>query len=121
VACLFEGNAEWARQAPVLMLTVAKMSTSSGRPNGHAFHDVGLATQNLTLQASALGLYVHVMAGFSADNARQMLGIPDGFDPVTMIAVGYLGDPETLSEQRRQAELAPRTRRPLAEFVFEGA
>jgi nitroreductase len=115
---LTAGNAEWAAAAPVLMLTVAKMITSSGRPHRHAFHDVGLATQNLTLQATALGLYVHPMAGFSAENARLLYAIPEEYEPVTMLAIGYLGDPQALGEQRRQQELAPRTRKPLAEFVF---
>jgi nitroreductase len=115
---LTPGNAEWAAAAPVLMLSVAKMVTSSGRPHSHAFHDVGLASQNLTLQATALGLYVHPMAGFSAENARLLYAIPEEYEPVTMLAIGYLGDPQTLGEQRRQQELAPRTRKPLAEFVF---
>ena len=112
------GNAEWAAQAPVLMLTVAKMVTSSGRPHRHAFHDVGLAVQNLTLQAAALDLYVHQMAGFSVEDARLLYGIPEEFEPVTMLAIGYLGDPHTLPEARRQQELAPRARKPLREFVF---
>lgn len=119
-SCLFPGNGEWAAQAPVLMLTVAQMVTPSGRKNGHAFHDVGLATQNLAIQATALGLHVHPMAGFSAETARTLYGIPDDYEPVTMLAVGYLGDPESLSEQRRQQELTPRVRKPLDEFVFTG-
>jgi nitroreductase len=120
-SCLNPGNGEWATQAPVLILSVAQMVTGSGRRNGHAFHDVGLATQNLTIQATALDLYVHPMAGFSADIARMLYGIPENYEPVTMLAIGYLGDPETLPEQRRQQELAPRVRRPLNEFVFGGS
>jgi nitroreductase len=117
-SCLNPGNAEWAAGAPVLMLTVAKMITSSGRPHRHAFHDVGLAVANLSFQATALGLYVHQMAGFSVEDARLLYGIPEEYEPVTMLALGYLGDPDTLPEQRRAQELAPRARKPLAEFVF---
>ncbi len=120
-ACLNPSNAEWADQAPVLLLTVASMVTSNGRPNRHAFHDVGLATQNLTIQALSLALYVHPMAGFSADKARELFAIPEGYEPVTMLALGYLGEAEALSEQRRQQETAPRTRKPLSEFVFSGS
>ena len=111
-------NAEWAANAPVLILTVAQMITPSGRSNGHAFHDVGLATQSLIVQALSLGLYVHPMAGFSTEKARAVVGIPDNYEPVTMLALGYLGDPESLSEQRRTQELAPRVRKPLDELVF---
>ena len=119
-ACLNPGNV-WATKAPVLILTVAKMTTSSGRPHTHAFHDVGLATQNLTVQATALDLVVHPMGGFSAEKAVETYGIPDGYAPVTMLALGYLGDPELLEEPRREQELQPRTRKPLGEFVFAGA
>ncbi|MCS6828688.1 MAG: nitroreductase family protein [Caldilinea sp.] len=121
VDVLKESNASWAAQAPVLMLTVAKMTTASGRPNAHAFYDVGLAVMNLTLQATALDLYVHQMAGFYPDRARQRFAIPEGFEPVTAIAIGYLGDPEMLDEKNRERELGPRSRRPLSEFVFEGS
>lgn len=120
VACLMPGNAEWAGQAPVLILTVASMVMSNGRVHTHAFHDVGLATQNLTVQATALGLHVHPMAGFSADKARELFAIPAGNDPVTMLALGYLGDPASLPEQRREQELTRRTRKPLREIVFSG-
>lgn len=119
VSVIKEGNLPWAAQAPVLMLTVAKMTTSSGRPHRHAFHDVGLAVANLTFQAMAHDLYVHQMGGFEPEKARDVFAIPDGFEPVTAIALGYLGDPERLNEKNRESELTPRARRPLAEFVFE--
>ncbi|MFN3979522.1 MAG: nitroreductase family protein [Caldilinea sp.] len=114
-----EGNLPWAAQAPVLMLTVAKMTTSSGRPHRHAFHDVGLAVANLTFQALAHDLYVHQMGGFEPERAREVFAIPEDFEPVTAIALGYLGEPERLDEKNRERELTPRTRRPLTDFVFE--
>lgn len=120
VEVIKEGNLPWAAQAPVLMLTVAKTITSSGRPHTHAFHDVGLAVANLTFQATVLELYVHQMGGFDPEKARETFAIPDGFDPVTMLAIGYLGDPDRLDEKNRERELITRTRRPLSEFVFEG-
>ena len=44
--------------------------------------------------------------------------MPGGFDPVTGIAVGYAGDPDTLPDDLREMELEARTRRPFGEFVF---
>lgn len=111
-------NAEWAALAPALIMVVAKIVRDNGQPNPYGWHDAGLATQNLILQATALGLHVHPMAGFSADRARELYGIPEGFQPVSMLAVGYLGDPEQLDEKRRLVELTPRSRKPLSEFVF---
>jgi nitroreductase len=114
--CLVSGNA-WAREAAVLMLSVASTSFArNGKPNRHALHDVGLATQNLVLQAHALGLSTHQMAGFDVERARTTLGIPEGHEPVTMIAVGHPARPDDAG--LRQREEAPRQRRDLAEIVF---
>lgn len=116
--CLVEGNA-WARQAAVLIMTVAKTSFDmNGAPNAHAWHDVGLAAENLTLQAEALGLSAHQMAGFDAAHAREALGIPEGFEPVTMIAVGHRGPAEGLPDKLAEMETAPRKRKPLEELAF---
>ena len=119
VETLREGNLPWAAQAPVLMLSVAQTITASGRIATHALYDVGLAVANLTVQATAFDLFVHQMGGFYPEKARALFAIPEGFEPVTMLAIGYLGAPETLDERLRERELAPRTRRPLSEFVFE--
>lgn len=119
-ACLNPSNAEWAAAAPVLLLSVAQTVNSAGKPMRHAWHDVGLAEMSLIVQAMALDLYVHPMAGFSGDRARALFEIPDDFEPVVMLALGYLGDPDQLNERRRAQELEPRTRKPLHEFVFAG-
>ena len=117
-ACLMEGNA-WAKEAAVLMVTVAREAfRANDKPNKHAWHDVGLAAQSLVLQAQALGLATHQMAGFDADAARETLGIPEGHAPVTMIAIGYPGEADALPEELAKREAAPRERKPLEEFVF---
>jgi len=115
---LVEGNA-WAKEAPLLLLAAARTRFErNDKPNRHAYHDVGLALGCLTIQAEALGLRVHMMAGFDVDRARTELGLPDVFDPVTMAAVGRPGEPERLPEKLRDAERAPRSRAPLAEIAF---
>jgi nitroreductase len=118
--CLLEGNKKWVHRAPVLILSVAKLAFDDGSPNRHALHDVGLATENLALQAAALGLASHPMAGFQIDKARNDLAIPDGYEPVAMIAVGYPGDPAVLPDRLRDRELAPRSRMALMELVYAG-
>ncbi len=119
--CLAEGNQVWAKNAPVLMLSVAKLTfTRNGVENRHAFHDVGAASTNLAIEATAQGLVIHQMAGFDGPKAKETYGIPDGYDPVAAIALGYLGDPQTLSESMQQRQSAPRTRKPIDQFVFTG-
>ena len=121
LGCLIESNQTWASHAPVLIVSVARLKfAQSGKPNSHAVHDVGLATAQLINQAMALGLFAHPMAGFYPDMVREACGVPEGHDPIAVIAAGYAGDPAALSDSLRQRELAPRVRKPQEEFVFRG-
>jgi nitroreductase len=119
LACLVEGNRKWAFRAPVLILSVASLNfEDDAKPNRHAFHDTGMAVENLVLQATALGLIVHQMAGFDVEKSRTDLKIPSGYEPVAMIAVGYPGDSAVLPDYLRERELKPRDRQPTGDFVF---
>jgi nitroreductase len=120
--CLAAGNA-WATKAPVLMLSVARDTfEQNGKPNRWAQHDVGLATENLLLEAVELGLAAHPMAGYDAERARSEFGIPEGFTPIAMIAIGYpyRGEMEEVDEKLRAKELAPRQRKQIGEIAFAG-
>lgn len=117
-SCLFPGNA-WARKAPVLAMSVAaRVFIRTRKPNRVALHDTGAASAQLTMQAMSMGVFIHQMAGFDTEKARQVCQIPPEYDPVAMMAIGYPGDPESLSEPLRTRELTPRERRPVREFVF---
>lgn len=119
VECLNEGNRVWAQHAPLLVVAVAHLVRDrDGAPNGVALYDLGQSVAHLTVQAGELGLSVHQMGGFSADAARAAFGIPADHAPVTFLAIGKLGDPETLPETLRARELAERQRKPLESFVF---
>jgi len=118
--CLMEGNQVWAKQSPVLMISVAAKLDRDNDPNPHAWHDVGQAVADLSVQATALGLFVHQMAGILPDKIRELYQIPDSHEPVTGIALGYPGTPEQLPDKLRQREIAPRIRKPIGEFVFAG-
>jgi nitroreductase len=112
-------NQLWAKTAPLIMLSVAKIDfEQSGKLNRHALHDVGAAVTNLTFQATSLGLYVHQMAGFDSEKAKNLFNIPDGYEPVSAIAVGYYGNIEDLPEEFKKAESANRSRKPISDFVF---
>ena len=117
--CLNERNQSWAKNAPALIMTLVKTHfDGSDQPNKWALHDLGLAVGNLTTQASALDLHVHNMAGFSAEKARELFNLPPDVEPVTMIAVGYLGDPEQLPEPLKERELAQQQRKSIQELIF---
>jgi nitroreductase len=121
LGCLVEGNQTWARNAGALILTAARSTyTHNDKPNRHAWHDLGQAAANLCLQAIEMGLFAHQMAGILPDKVRETYGVPEGFEVVTGIAVGYAGNPDELPDKLREAELAPRSRKAHDEFVFRG-
>lgn len=117
--CLVAGNQVWARSAPVLMVSVATSAFShNGKPNRHSFYDAGAAVALLTVQATAMDLHVHQMAGFVGEKVRAAYSIPDSAEPVSAVAIGYLGDFATLPEDLRKREVTPGSRKRASEFVF---
>lgn len=121
LAVLMPQNAQWARNAPVLVLAIArKPLDESGRPNCYAFYDVGQAVAMLTVEATTRDLFAHQMGGFDAERAQELFALPPDFEPAAVIALGYLGEPDALPEPLRKFERAPRKRKPLEEFVFAG-
>ncbi|MGA9772305.1 MAG: nitroreductase family protein [Blastocatellia bacterium] len=121
-ACLVEGNS-WALKAPVLMISIARDNFARNEePNRTAQHDVGLASENLVLQAVERGLVAHQMAGFNATQARTEFNVPENYTILAMIAVGYpyRGSLDDLDEKTREKELAARSRKPVSEIAFAG-
>ncbi|MBI5197882.1 MAG: nitroreductase family protein [Nitrospirae bacterium] len=121
LSCLVDGNQVWAKGAPVLALSVVSLNFArNAKVNRTAFHDLGLAVGNLLLEATARGLFVHQMAGILPDKAREVYGVPEGYEVTTGMAIGYRGDPVGLPDRLRERDLTPRQRKPLTEFVFSG-
>ena len=111
----------WAKNAPVLALAVAKLTFSKNNaPNRNAPYDLGAASAFLTVEAASRGIFVHQMAGFDPQKARQAFEIPADWDTFAALALGYPGDPESLPQALKDREVAPRTRKPLSEFVMTG-
>lgn len=118
--CLAESNRAWACHAPLLMLACADTSFADGRPNRWCHYDTGAAVMSLSTQATALGLMVHQMGGFDAKKIRSEFAIPESFDCLAMITVGYQLPQDRIPEEFLERELSPRSRRDLAESFFEG-
>lgn len=119
LSCLVEGNQAWAHAVPVLALGVVKRRFArNGKENVTAAHDLGLASANLVLEATARGLSVHQMAGILPHRARELYNIPDDADALTALAIGHAGDPAGRSDTYADRDRTPRTRKPLAAFVF---
>lgn len=116
---LMEGNRRWAVHAPLLVAGIAQSTyLKSGKPYRHAWYDLGQSIANMTVQASTLGLSVHQMGGFDASQLHTGFSIPEGYDVVIVLAIGYAERPERLPDDLRSREEAPRMRKPLEAFVF---
>jgi nitroreductase len=118
---LVEFNANWAKHAPVLALAVyEKNFAKNNSPNRNGEYDTGAATAMLCIEATARGLFVHQMAGFDPEKARELYGIPAGWEAIAAMAIGYPGDASKLPAPLDAREVAPRERKPIREFVMTG-
>lgn len=120
---LNELNRKWASKAQALVACVAKAATGAkNTPNRWSWHDMGLSLAHVMIAAAAHDVIAHPMAGFSVEALRQAFpDISEGYDPVTVVALGYHGDPSDLEvERHREAETAPRQRLDLGAVAFAG-
>jgi len=115
-------NALWAASAPVLVLVAIRETLErQDSVNTHAWYDSGQAVAYLTLQATSMGLSLRQMQGFDVDRARDACAVPQPFVPAVVMAIGYAGDPESLTvDSHRASEQKPRTRKPIDEIVYWG-
>ena len=116
--CLTVGNQPWTRHASVLVVAMIHTNyQKNGIPNAWAQHDLGLANAQLFLQATYRNIYGHMMAGFDQSKLTELLSLDSTTQPICMMALGYLGDPEHLEEPYKAREMSRRTRKPVNEFV----
>ncbi|NPA06879.1 MAG: nitroreductase [Chloroflexi bacterium] len=120
LATMVPWNRGWAQAAPVLILASAQTEDERG-PNAYAFHDLGMASAQLTLQAVALGLRTRFIAGFDRKAARRAFAIPEAYEPWTIIALGYPGSLDDLPPRYRGAASKPRTRKAPEALIAWGA
>jgi nitroreductase len=122
LSCLAEGNQPWCQHAPVLIIACTDtLFAHNDKPNAYGPYDTGAAALSICLQATALGLMTHQMAGFSADKVREAFAIPERYRVLSMITVGYQLPEAALPENLRERELKPRLRSPLATRFFAGS
>lgn len=119
-AALSRGN-YWAKTAPVLIFGYSKPDLGCVLDDGRQYYvfDLGLAVQNIMLQATELDLVARPMAGYAPDKVKELFGLSDEYEVLVAIAIGYEGDISTLQERQQKISRAPRERNPLEEnFSF---
>jgi nitroreductase len=113
LSLLAEKNQEWAKTAWLIGFSAGRKSfTQTGAANRFALHDTGAASENISLQAVAMGFHVHFMGGFNADRARTEFHVPDDFEVGAAFAAGYIDEASVHPPKR--------TRKGLEEVVFSG-
>jgi len=98
-------------QAPVLLVLCGKIK-SSGYYGGKVttkfgdwlMFDLGVATQSVCLTAYNLGLGTVIMGLFDHDKAKKILKVPDEYELVDIIAVGYTAKDSTAPKRREISE-----------------
>jgi nitroreductase len=119
IEALADGN-YWARTAPVLLIGMSKVDLDCHPADGREYFlfDLGMAAQNIMLQAAEFDLVARPMAGFRPAAIREAFEIPEPYTILVVIAVGYKGDLSTLKENHQKVSVAPRIRNPLEENFF---
>ena len=105
----------WAQKAPAIAAFVTELDWDGRLDHGrdYAFFDLGQAAMNYQLQAVEERLVAHPIAGFNAEIARKVLGIPDNAVLVALVILGYPGDPSHLNPRHLESERSLRSRKEL--------
>ncbi len=117
---LSKGN-DWAKKASMIIVVIGKKDDDCVIYDRIYYRfDIGLATQNIILRATELGLVAHPIAGYSPKKTRKILGIPENFDVITLVIVGKHSDKidPILSQKQIEAEKDRPVRKKIEEFVF---
>ena len=122
MSSLIEWNQRWASNANVLILNIAKKKfTHNNKPNPTCGYDLGQAVAFLALEAVNQGLFTHQMTGFDAAKAAAAFEISEeDYKVVSVIAVGYYGDADTLPADMLESEKADRERKDFKSIVLNG-
>jgi nitroreductase len=119
-AALSSGN-EWAKAASMIIVVFSKKDDDCViREREYNLFDTGMATAFIMLRATELGLVAHPIAGYSPKKVREVLGIPEEYNVITLVNVGKHSDkiPDYFAEHQVRAEKERPERKPLEEFVY---
>ena len=116
-----EVNQLWASTAPLLVMPIAQvLSTYKNRPNRLAYYETGMAVGNLLVLATAMDLMVHQLSGYDVERAKETLVIPTRYEPMSIMAIGYKGEPAKLPSDDAAWEQRERTRMEISKFLVQG-
>lgn len=117
---LMPGNQVWAKDAAVLIISLAeKFSSHNSQQMRHYMYDTGAANALMQIQALSSGIYSHTMGGFSIEKVKENFSFPDSVEPLTVIALGYLGNLDAASQDLKDRDLSKRDRLPIDKIILK--
>ncbi len=118
---VFSRGNQWCHAAS-LVVAVFSRKEDDGVIQDREYHqfDTGLAVAFLILRATELGLVAHPIAGYNPAKVREILGIPEDYQVITLVNIGTRAAAinPTLSPDKIEAETKRPERLPIERFAF---
>lgn len=110
------GGNYWALKSPAIVAVAShpELDCRLSDNRDYFLFDCGMAVGFLMVQATQMGLVAHPIAGYDPVAVKEALGIPKDYILITLVVLGWPGDPATLSDKHRELELGPRIRKPVS-------
>lgn len=110
------GGNYWALKSPAIVAVTSHPDLDCRLSDNRDYFlfDCGMAVGFLMIQATQMGLVAHPIAGYDPVAVKKALGIPEDYVLITLVVLGWPGDPAELSDKHREIELGPRVRKPLS-------
>jgi nitroreductase len=119
-SALSTGN-DWARAASMIIVVFSKKENDCLiKDREYYLFDTGMATAFIILRATELGLVAHPIAGYSPKKTREILGIPDEMNVITLVIVGKHSSQMNplMNENQKEVEKERPERLTVDKFVF---
>ena len=109
----------WAKLAPLIVAACVDPTDDCQQSFGREYglFDIGLATQNLILQAVREGYHAHPIAGFEPGAVKELLSVPETTVLVALIIIAFPGDTDHLNEKHKLSEASARRRKPMSDVI----
>ena len=114
---------DWFVQAPLVICACGIPDQNWVRRDGKNYNDVDVAIvmDHLTLAATDLGLGTCWIGAFDPAAAREVLGLPDGVEPIAFTPLGRPADQspadQSPADQSPADQPRPKVRKELSELV----
>ena len=100
-------NKKWFVQPPIVICGCGLVAKSWVRKDGKNYNDVDVAIvmDHLILAATAEGLGTCWIGAFDSAAAKEVLGLPDGVEPIAFTPLGYAADRPPRKKRKPLSEL----------------